>query len=99
MPLMFVAMVIYVFLLLKVSHCFNGIIKGGVSLLLYILFVGIFLSPMYVLLINNQPEIRDSFAEIFMVLISYFIIMSPALYYLLKVKMKELQRAGYYSER
>jgi len=95
-PIMLLLMVTYLNLLLLVARMFTGIIKFIIGMMLYIVFSVVLVSPMMYLIRIIQPVIQDSKYTSLAVLLSYFIIMTPAIYYLVKVKKKELQRAGYF---
>ncbi|PSV49857.1 hypothetical protein [Photobacterium indicum] len=98
-PTMFIAMVMYIYLLLGIAKVFSGAMKFMLSMMLFLVFSGVVVSPMFYLISSNQPAIQESTYTLVAVLLSYFAIMTPAVYYLVKVRIKELQRAGYFLPR
>ena len=99
MPIMFSAMVVYIYLLLGIARVFNGIGKFALSMALYLVFAVIVVLPLFYLIGKNQTAVQESTYSLVAVLVSYGLIMAPAIYYLARVKIKELQRAGYFLPR
>ena len=95
-PSMFFAVVTYVYLLLGFARKLSGALKLIAGMLLYLVFAVVSVSPLFYLLSENQPGIQESTYELIAVLLAYALIMAPGMYYLGKVKIKELQRAGYF---
>ncbi len=98
-PVMFIAMVVYIYLLLGITNVFSGGVKFVLGIVLYLIFAVVVVSPLMYLISLNQPTIQESMYNLVMVLFSYCLIMAPDFYYLSKVKLKELQRAGYFLPR
>ena len=96
---MFIATSIYIRLLLGIAHVFSGPIKFVLGMALYLIFTVLVVSPLFYLISENQPAVQESTYNLITVLFSYGLIMAPALYYLGKVKIKSLQRAGYFLPR
>jgi len=99
MPVMFIATSIYIRLLLGIAHVFSGSIKFVLGMALYLIFTVLVVSPLFYLISENQPAVQESTYNLITVLFSYGLIMAPAFYYLGKVKIKALQRAGYFLPR
>ena len=99
MPLMLIAMSVYIHLLLGIAKVFRGILKFALGLAVYLIFGAVLVSPFFYLASENQPAIQESTYIFVSVLLSYVLIVAPAFYYLGKVKIKELQRAGYFLPR
>ena len=98
-PAMFIAMVGYIHLLLGIAKIFRGAIKFILGMAFYLIFAVVAVSPLLYLISKNQLAVQESTYNLVAVLLSYCLIMAPALYYLCKVKIKELQRAGYFLRR
>ena len=98
-PIMFVAMVLYASSLLLVARSFSGIVKAVLSMLIYLAFTMVIISPLFFMLSQYQVVIKDSMQNMAIVLFSYAIIMVPSIWYLFKYKIKALQGAGYFLPR
>ena len=98
-PTMFIVMVGYIYLLLGIAKMFRGYTKFIFSMAFYLIFAVVAVSPLLYLISENQLAVQKSTYNLVAVLLSYCLIMAPALYYLCKVKIKELQRAGYFLRR
>lgn len=98
-PIMFIATVMYIHLLLGIAHIFSGIGKFVLGMAVYLVFAVIVVLPLFYLIGENQPAVQQSTYSFVAVLLSYGLIMAPGMYYLGKVKIKELQRAGYFLPR
>lgn len=99
MPVMLAATVVYIYILLGIAQIFSGIGKFVISMAVYLIFAVIVVLPLFYLINENQPAVQQSTYNLVAVLVSYGLIMAPAIYYLGKVKIKELQRAGYFLPR
>jgi hypothetical protein len=99
MPIMFAAMAVYIYLLLGIARVFSGIGKFVLGMVLYLIFAVIVVLPLFYLIGQNQSAVQESTYNLVAVLFSYCLIMAPSIYYLGKVKIKELQRAGYFLPR
>lgn len=98
-PIIFAVVVAYIYLLLGIARVFSGIGKFVLGVGLYLIFALIVVSPLFYLIDKNQPAVQESTYNLVAVLFSYCLIMAPSIYYLGKVKIKELQRAGYFLPR
>jgi hypothetical protein len=98
-PVIFISVVAYVHVLLAIAKVFSGIIKFVISMMVYLVFALIVALPMFYLISQNQPAVQESIYSLIAVIFSYCLIMAPAFYYLGKVKIKELQIAGYFLPR
>ena len=98
-PVVFTVTVIYAYLLLAIARVFSGVVKFSVSMVLYLIFSFLMVCPMLYLINMNKLEIKESTTTLFAVLFGYAVMLAPAMYYLIKVKMKALQRAGYFQSR
>jgi len=99
MPVMLLVTAIYVYLLLGIAKIFNGLIKFIIGMVNYLAFSVVIVLPLFYLISSNQPAIKESTYTLVAVLFSYLIIMAPGLYYLGKIKLKQLQGAGYFLPR
>ena len=99
MPVMLAAIVVYTYILLGIAQIFSGIVKFVIGMAVYLIFAVMVVLPLFYLINENQPAVQQSTYNLVAVLVSYGLIMAPAMYYLGKVKIKELQRAGYFLPR
>jgi hypothetical protein len=99
MPLMFIATMVYIKLLLGIAKVTSGIPKFVLGMVVYLIFALALTMPLFYLISINQPAVQESTYSLIAVLVSYCLIVAPALYYLGKVKIKELQGAGYFLPR
>lgn len=99
MPIMFFAFAAYIQILLGIAKRFKGAVKFIFGMAIYLVFAVVVTLPLFYLIQANQPSIQQSTYTLVAVLLSYGLIMAPACYYLGKVKIKELQRAGYFVPR
>jgi len=99
MPVMLAAIVVYTYILLGIAQIFSGIVKFVIGMAVYLIFAVMVILPLFYLINENQPAVQQSTYNLVAVLVSYGLIMAPAMYYLGKVKIKELQRAGYFLPR
>jgi glucan phosphoethanolaminetransferase (alkaline phosphatase superfamily) len=93
------AAVLYAGLLLTNARLFSGIFKLTFGMAIYLLFACIFASPLFYLIREHRETSNESMVNQLLVLLSYAVIMAPSLVYLLKYKIKSLQRAGYFLPR
>lgn len=98
-PTIFVATAVYIYILLSISRFYSSFAKYTLVIGLYLIFAIIIAFPLFYLIGKNQLAIRESTYNLMAVLVSYCLIMAPSLYYLSRVKIKELQRAGYFRPR
>jgi hypothetical protein len=84
-PAMFIAMVGYIHLLLGIAKMFRGAVKFILGMGFYLIFAVMVVSP---LLSKNQLAVQDSTYNLVAILLSYCLIMAPALYYPGKVKIE-----------
>jgi len=98
-PIMFFAMVVYINLLLGIACIFGGVFKFILSMLLYIAFSIAVVLPLVYLVNQTSADEQESTYNLIAALCGYALIMAPSFYYLGKVKIKELQRAGYFLPR
>jgi len=98
-PAMLAAAVLYAGLLLTNARLFSGTFKLTLGIAIYLLFACIFVSPLFYLIGKHREASSESMANQLLILLSYGVIMVPSLVYLLKYKIKSLQRAGYFLPR
>jgi hypothetical protein len=98
-PVMLLAVASYISVLLAIAKRFTGVIKAIISAVVYFAFSGVIISPMIILGDVIQPPIQDSTSSFIIVLVGFVIITVPGMYYLSKVRIKELQKAGYFLPR
>ena len=96
MSIEFVLAMIYVSSLLAIAKKFDGLSKVLLSLMVYATTSIVLVLPLLYLIQRYQTEIYESNYLFILIIVSYVMMIVPLLYYVLKVKIKELNSAGYF---
>jgi len=98
-PIIFLAFMLYVWLLLYIARAFSGAIKGIVASIIYGAFAVAVVIPLGYLISINQPELMEGNNSLLaIVMVCYFISVAPGFYYLFS-KIGALRNAGYFQPR
>ena len=95
-PIVFVFMVLYIQTLLGVDRYFNGLSKFIISMVIYIIFTAVLVTPLLFLIDNIRIELKESIWYLLSAFFCYVLIVAPACIYLKAKKINELQSAGYF---
>ncbi|KUJ83850.1 hypothetical protein AWR36_008525 [Microbulbifer flavimaris] len=95
-PVVFVTAYAYVHLLLCIAKFSAGIVKLVLSMVVYLASCPLFVAPLIFLVDDARFAIKESTWAFGYVVAGYAAIAAPGFYYLAKIKIQELQRAGYF---
>ena len=98
-PMILVAVFLYVYTLLIIARALSGVLKLVASLIIYLVFACVLSLPIFYLFAKYRETINESLGNLLLVLVSYVLIVAPSLVYVFKLKIKELQNAGYFLPR
>lgn len=86
----------YVYLLLGIDRIFSGAFKFILGTIVYFAFSVVLVAPLAFLLFAFGPALDRSDWALIYVLVAYAIICTPTFYYIFKIKIEELRKAGYF---
>ena len=89
----------YIELLLWCARMFSGWFKFTLSMMIYMAYCPVVISPLFYLMSFRAIAARRSGYEITFDCVAYAAMVAPACYYLAKSRLKELQAAGYFKGR
>lgn len=95
----FVSVFVYVQLLLGIARLSAGNVKLVLSMIVYLAMCVVLMAALIFLIDNAGFAHQDSMWAVGYTLAAYAAILALGLYYLVKVKKKELERAGYFLSR
>ncbi len=95
-PIITIASIAYANILLSIARVFGGWRKETLALLCYVVFIPIFVSPLFYLLIYENDGVRESTPYFLSCMLGFVLTLLPSIYYFYKSKFKELRNAGYF---
>jgi hypothetical protein len=98
-PLIFICMVLYTQALLGVARYFSGIIKFIFSMVFYLVFAVVIVTPLVFIVDDISIQLNESTWYLLLMVIAYGLILTPSFVYLKKEKLHALQKAGYFLPR
>lgn len=99
LPLILLAVYVYVETLLFVARVSSGFMKVLLGLAVYAVAAVVLVAPLLGLLAIASPVLQASDWGIALPLAGYVLIIWPGIYYLSVVRIAELRRAGYFLPR
>lgn len=84
LPIMYFITVSYVYTLIRIDTKFSGKAQGFIENITYLIYCCIFVSPLFYLLSIYEPELRKNTVILISMILSYCLIMIPAVYYFLQ---------------
>jgi len=90
---------LYVHTLLAIARVSSGAIKFILAMVPYLVFSVVLVAPLVFLVNDFRLVLKEGAWAVVYVLIAYAVTLFPAFYYLGKVKLVDLRRAGYFRSR
>ncbi len=91
--------VLYTQALLGVARYFSGIIKFIFSMVFYLVFAVVIVTPLVFIVDDISIQLNESTWYLLLMVIAYGLILTPSFVYLKKEKLHALQKASYFLPR